>query len=113
MAVYSEYEIDNIVRNPEFKKLLNDMFDVTTGHDHDGTNTKAVSAGAVADDSITNVKINSAAAIDASKIEHELGWRPQETFESGMRKTVQWYLDNQEWWQRVLSGDYKLERIGN
>lgn len=52
-------------------------------------------------------------AIDASKIERELGWRPQETFESGMRKTVQWYLDNEGWWERVLSGDYKLERIGN
>ena len=51
-------------------------------------------------------------AIDAGKIERELGWRPQETFESGMRKTVQWYLDNKEWWQRVLSGAYKLERIG-
>ncbi len=51
-------------------------------------------------------------AIDAGKIERELGWRPQETFESGMRKTVQWYLDNEKWWQRVLSGAYKLERIG-
>ena len=52
-------------------------------------------------------------AIDASKIERELGWRPQETFASGMRKTVQWYLDNPLWWQRVLSGAYKLERLGN
>ncbi len=52
-------------------------------------------------------------AIDAAKIERELGWRPQETFESGMRKTVQWYLDNESWWQRVLSGAYKLERIGH
>jgi dTDP-glucose 4,6-dehydratase len=51
-------------------------------------------------------------AIDASKIERELGWKPHETFESGMRKTVQWYLDNEHWWQRVLSGAYKLERIG-
>ncbi len=51
-------------------------------------------------------------AIDAGKIERELGWRPQETFESGMRKTVQWYLDNESWWQRVLSGAYKLERMG-
>ena len=51
-------------------------------------------------------------AIDARKIERELGWRPQETFESGMRKTVQWYLDNEKWWQRVLSGEYKLERLG-
>ena len=52
-------------------------------------------------------------AIDASKIQRELGWTPQETFESGIRKTVQWYLDNPEWWQRVLSGDYKLDRIGD
>lgn len=52
-------------------------------------------------------------AIDASKIQRELGWVPQETFESGIRKTVQWYLDNPQWWQRVLSGDYKLDRIGD
>lgn len=51
-------------------------------------------------------------AIDASKIERELGWKPQETFESGMKKTVQWYLDNKEWWQRVLSGKYQLMRLG-
>jgi dTDP-glucose 4,6-dehydratase len=51
-------------------------------------------------------------AIDASKIERELGWVPEETFESGLRKTVQWYLDNREWWERVLSGAYRLERIG-
>jgi len=42
-------------------------------------------------------------AIDASKIERELGWRPQETFESGLRSTVQWYLDNPAWWQGILS----------
>ncbi|MCP3177570.1 MAG: dTDP-glucose 4,6-dehydratase [Desulfuromonadales bacterium] len=52
-------------------------------------------------------------AIDASKIENELGWKPQETFESGMRKTVQWYLDNEAWWQRVLNGAYRLERLGH
>jgi dTDP-glucose 4,6-dehydratase len=51
-------------------------------------------------------------AIDASKIANELGWQPEETFETGMRKTVQWYLDNQDWWKRVLSGDYQLHRIG-
>lgn len=51
-------------------------------------------------------------AIDASKIERELGWHPAETFESGLRKTVQWYLDNSDWWQRVLSGAYRLERRG-
>lgn len=51
-------------------------------------------------------------AIDAGKIERELGWKPQETFESGLRKTVAWYLDNTEWWQRVLNGAYRLERLG-
>ncbi|HAP81905.1 MAG TPA: dTDP-glucose 4,6-dehydratase, partial [Enterobacteriaceae bacterium] len=51
-------------------------------------------------------------AIDASKIERELGWRPQETFESGIRKTVRWYLDNPAWWQKVLDGSYKGERLG-
>lgn len=51
-------------------------------------------------------------AIDASKIEHELGWRPLETFESGLQKTVQWYLGNENWWRRVLNGAYRLERIG-
>lgn len=52
-------------------------------------------------------------AIDASKIERELGWVPEETFETGLRKTVQWYLDNKGWWERVLSGDYQLERLGD
>jgi dTDP-glucose 4,6-dehydratase len=51
-------------------------------------------------------------AIDASKIECELGWVPEETFETGLRKTVQWYLDNRQWWERVLSGAYRLERLG-
>ena len=51
-------------------------------------------------------------AIDASKIERELGWKPQETFESGIRKTVQWYLDNRQWWERVLNGSYQLARLG-
>lgn len=52
-------------------------------------------------------------AIDAGKIKRELGWYPKETFETGMRKTVQWYLENESWWQRVISGAYKLERIGH
>lgn len=52
-------------------------------------------------------------AIDASKIERELGWVPQESFETGMRKTVQWYLDNRDWWQRVLNGEYRLGRLGD
>lgn len=51
-------------------------------------------------------------AIDATKIKNDLGWLPLETFESGMRKTVQWYLANEAWWKAVLDGSYKLERIG-
>lgn len=46
-------------------------------------------------------------AIDSRKIEHELGWKPEETFETGIRKTVQWYLDNQEWVANVQSGAYR------
>jgi dTDP-glucose 4,6-dehydratase len=46
-------------------------------------------------------------AIDASKIQKELGWRPEETFETGIRKTVQWYLDHREWWESILSGEYR------
>ncbi|WP_417649786.1 dTDP-glucose 4,6-dehydratase [Enterobacter hormaechei] len=51
-------------------------------------------------------------AIDAAKIERELGWKPQETFESGIRKTVEWYLNNKTWWSRVLDGSYSMERLG-
>ena len=51
-------------------------------------------------------------AIDASKIERELGWSPQETFESGIRKTVEWYLNNEGWWKAVLDGSYQGERLG-
>jgi dTDP-glucose 4,6-dehydratase len=51
-------------------------------------------------------------AIDASKILHDLEWKPKETFESGVRKTVQWYLDNEQWWSRVQDGSYKGERLG-
>lgn len=51
-------------------------------------------------------------AIDASKIDGELGWKPQETFESGIRKTVEWYLSNEDWWRRVKDGSYAGERLG-
>jgi dTDP-glucose 4,6-dehydratase len=51
-------------------------------------------------------------AIDASKIKTELGWEPKQDHESGFRKTVGWYLDNEAWWQAILSGDYQLERLG-
>jgi dTDP-glucose 4,6-dehydratase len=51
-------------------------------------------------------------AIDATKIGRELGWQPRESFDTGLRKTVQWYLDNREWWERVRSGSYRGERLG-
>jgi len=52
-------------------------------------------------------------AINCSKIESELGWAPAETFETGIKKTVQWYLDNQEWCEGITSGNYQRQRLGN
>lgn len=51
-------------------------------------------------------------AIDATKIARDLGWQPQETFESGLHKTVHWYLKNEAWWQDILNGTYRLNRLG-
>jgi dTDP-glucose 4,6-dehydratase len=51
-------------------------------------------------------------AIDAGKIQRDLNWTPRETFTTGLRKTVQWYLDNRTWWQRVQDGTYRGERLG-
>ena len=51
-------------------------------------------------------------AIDASKIKKDLGWTPKETFETGIRKTIQWYLDNEDWWRRIQDGTYNQERLG-
>ena len=51
-------------------------------------------------------------AINAGKVADQLGWVPKETSATGFRKTVQWYLDNETWWQDILSGDYRLERLG-
>lgn len=51
-------------------------------------------------------------AIDASKVQRELGWVPEETFESGIRKTVEWYLNNLEWCRHVQDGSYQRERLG-
>jgi len=52
-------------------------------------------------------------AIDASKIKSELGWQPRENFDTGILKTVQWYLDNEAWWQPIRSGKYRGERLGH
>ncbi|MGF7151719.1 dTDP-glucose 4,6-dehydratase [Sphingomonas zeicaulis] len=51
-------------------------------------------------------------AIDATKLKTELGWQPRETFESGIEKTIDWYLGNEGWWQEILSGAYRGERLG-
>jgi dTDP-glucose 4,6-dehydratase len=51
-------------------------------------------------------------AIDPTKIGRELGWEPQETFETGLAKTVRWYLENRHWWERIRSGVYRGERLG-
>ena len=51
-------------------------------------------------------------AIDASKLKRELGWEPKHTFDQGIATTVDWYLEHQDWVQRVLDGSYRLERIG-
>ena len=51
-------------------------------------------------------------AIDAGKILRELGWKPEHDFESGLRRTVQWYLENPRWVERVQSGKYRRERLG-
>ena len=51
-------------------------------------------------------------AIDAGKLQRELGWRPEETFETGLRRTVQWYLEHRAWVQRVMDGSYRGERLG-
>jgi dTDP-glucose 4,6-dehydratase len=51
-------------------------------------------------------------AIDASKIKTELGWEPKQDRESGFRKTVEWYLDNETWWKEILDGTYQLQRLG-
>jgi len=51
-------------------------------------------------------------AIDASKIRRELGWQPRHSFEQGLRETVRWFIDNRSWWERVMSGAYRGERLG-
>jgi dTDP-glucose 4,6-dehydratase len=51
-------------------------------------------------------------AIDPSKIVNELGWQPRESFESGLRKTVEWYLANRPWWERIRAKGYRGERLG-
>ena len=51
-------------------------------------------------------------AIDASRIRAELGWEPTVDRDGALRATVQWYVDNREWWERILRGEYRLDRLG-
>jgi dTDP-glucose 4,6-dehydratase len=51
-------------------------------------------------------------ATDSRKIESEIGWRPAETFETGLRKTVQWYFERRDWWEQIRASRYKGERLG-
>ena len=51
-------------------------------------------------------------AIDAGKIQNDLGWSPNESFETGIRKTIHWYLDNQNWWKAIQDNNYRQERLG-
>lgn len=93
MAVYSEYEINNIVRNPQFKQLMLDIFDISSGHDHDGVNTKAVSVGTVADSAITNAKVNAAAAIDATKLGNGDVSNTELSYLNGVTSAIQTQID--------------------
>ena len=51
-------------------------------------------------------------AIDATKINQDLGWSPKESFETGIRKTIDWYLNNRDWWQAIQNNTYQQERLG-
>jgi len=51
-------------------------------------------------------------ALDGGELRRELGWSSKEDFESGLRKTAMWYLDNRDWWQAILAGTYRGERLG-
>jgi dTDP-glucose 4,6-dehydratase len=98
----------NEMANLDVVNSLCDLLEELVPHKPDGVNNYK--------DLITYVKDRPGHdlryAIDAGKIERELGWKPEETFETGIRKTVEWYLDNKEWWSRVLDGSYSRERLG-
>lgn len=94
----------------ELRPLMDASVPVRAGHTRDSDNTNSYKS------LITYVTDRPGHdrryAIDASKIAKELNWQPEETFESGIRKTVQWYLDNQPWCQNVQDGSYQRERLG-
>ena len=108
----------NTGSNPDQGNTSRILLAVSDGADPNGTwsfhaiNAKAIIGGIEHfADLITSVKDrpghDQRYAIDTSKIEHELGWTPKETFESGLRKTVQWYLSNSDWVSHVSNGEYR------
>ncbi|MDY0212996.1 MAG: dTDP-glucose 4,6-dehydratase [Desulfuromonadaceae bacterium] len=96
----------NEKQNIEVVRALCDLLDEMAPHPHIPSYSSLITY--VADRPGHDLRY----AIDASKIQRELGWVPQETFETGIRKTVQWYLDNSEWCKRVQDGSYQRERLG-
>jgi dTDP-glucose 4,6-dehydratase len=92
------------MRNIDVVHLICDLLDE---HAPSGTSRRAL-VSFVADRPAHDARY----AMDSSKIRGELGWRPRESFETGLRKTVAWYLDNERWWQDIRSGRYAGERLG-
>jgi dTDP-glucose 4,6-dehydratase len=98
----------NEKRNIEVVQIICDLLDELAPHKPDGVKQYRDLIAFVTDRPGHDARY----AIDASKIQNELDWTPEETFESGIRKTVVWYLINDQWCQRVLSGAYQLDRLG-
>ena len=98
----------NEKQNIEVVKTLCSLLDELAPSEIDGLNSYSDLITFVTDRPGHDVRY----AIDASKIESELGWTPSETFESGLRKTVGWYLANEAWWRAVRDGSYRGDRLG-
>lgn len=109
-AVGGTYNIDghNEKQNIEVVKAICALLDELRPSTHDGITKYEELITFVRDRPGHDVRY----AIDASKIKRELGWVPQETFASGLRKTVEWYLANEDWWQSVLDGSYQGAALG-
>ena len=98
----------NEIQNIEVVKEICSILDELIPSQHSGVEYYSQLITYVNDRSGHDVRY----AIDASKIVNELNWRPEETFESGIRKTIKWYLENKNWCNRVADGTYKGERLG-
>ena len=99
----------NEMQNIEVVRSICDLLEELVPKKPDGVNAYQDLIEFVSDRAGHDVRY----AIDASKVERELGWVPDETFVSGLRKTVVWYLENQQWCRNVQDGSYQRERLGN